>query len=480
VRFDLDSARTRELALRDTASWKDDTTRKPKAYTPDERRVEVRIARDVPQGALVLRGGRAITMRGTEIIENADIVIVNNRIRAVGARGSVEIPAGATVRDISGRTVVPGFVDTHAHMWPSWGIHKAQPWMYTANLAWGVTTTRDPQTATTDVLTYSDMVESGLAMGPRVYSTGPGVFWEENVRNLEDARRVLRRYSRYYDTKTIKMYVAGNREQRQWIIQAAREQQIMPTTEGGLDSKINITHALDGYSGLEHALPIYPLFSDVRRLFVESGITHTPTLLVAYGGPFGENWFFNNEDVVGDEKLRRFTPREELDAKARRRGNNPGPGGWFHKDEHIFSRHAEFSKALVEAGGRAGLGGHGQLQGLGSHWELWAMQSGGMDELDALKVGTLLGAEAIGMGADLGSLEAGKFADLVILRDNPLENIRNTNTIRFVMKNGRLYDADSLDEIFPTPRPAPVPHWQEWDPERRPVTGGSGPADPVR
>src|SRR5690606_17155205 len=162
ARYDLDSARAREIALRDTAAWKDDTTRKPKAYTPDERRVTVRIARDLPQGALVLRGGRAVTMRGTEVIENADIVIVNNRIRAVGARGSVEIPAGATIRDISGRTVIPGFVDTHAHMWPLWGVHTAQPWMYLANLAFGVTTTRDPQTATTDVLTYGDMVESGL------------------------------------------------------------------------------------------------------------------------------------------------------------------------------------------------------------------------------------------------------------------------------------------------------------------------------
>jgi len=464
----------------DTAAA-DSASKTPATYEPEEFRVEVAVRRDLPEGRILLRGARIITMRGREILESGDLLVDGHRIAAVGPTGSLSVPEGTEVLDVAGHTIIPGLVDIHYHaQWLVPNVHTSQVWQYPANLAYGVTTTRDPQTATTDILTYQDRVESGDLVGPRIYHTGPGVFVGENIRNLEHAREIATRYAKYFNSRTLKMYMTGNREQRQWIIQAAREQQIMPTTEGGLDYKINITHALDGYSGLEHALPIYPLFSDVRRLFVESGITHTPTLLVAYGGPFGENWFFNNEDVVGDEKLRRFTPREELDAKARRRGNNPGPGGWFHKDEHIFSRHAEFSKALVEAGGRAGLGGHGQLQGLGSHWELWAMQSGGMDELDALKVGTLLGAEAIGMGADLGSLEAGKFADLVILRDNPLENIRNTNTIRFVMKNGRLYDADSLDEIFPTPRPAPVPHWQEWDPERRPVTGGSGPADPVR
>src|SRR5690606_20046401 len=165
------------------------------AYRPEELRVAVEARRDIPQGVAVLRGARVITMRGTEVIEDADLVVRNNRIEAVGRRGSVSVPEGARVIDVSGKTIVPGFVDTHAHMWNLWGLHWTRPWIYLANLAYGVTTTRDPQTATTDVLTYGDLVEAGRFPGPRVYSTGPGVFRTEGIRDLDHARNVLRRYS---------------------------------------------------------------------------------------------------------------------------------------------------------------------------------------------------------------------------------------------------------------------------------------------
>ncbi|MHC4821687.1 MAG: amidohydrolase family protein, partial [Planctomycetota bacterium] len=99
-------------------------------YRPLERRVLIQATRDIPQGVAVLRGARVITMRGDEVIENADVVVRNNRIEAVGRRGSVAVPSGAEIVDVGGRTIVPGFVDTHAHMWPAWGIHKTQSWIY--------------------------------------------------------------------------------------------------------------------------------------------------------------------------------------------------------------------------------------------------------------------------------------------------------------------------------------------------------------
>jgi hypothetical protein len=433
-------------------------------YVASEQRIEVTADRDIPQGTVVLRGGRAITMNGGEIIENADIVITNNRITRVSA-GPGAVPDGAQVIDVSGKTILPGFVDTHAHMWNLWGFHWARPWIYQANLAYGVTTTRDPQTASTDVLSYEDMVRAGKMMGPRVYSTGPGVFSGDAIRSYEHALSVLRKYSDYYDTKTFKMYMSGNRRQRQWLIMAALELELMPTTEGGLDYRLNMTHAMDGYPGVEHTMPIVPAYNDVVELFETSGTTNTPTLLVSYGGPWAENYYYTHENVVGDEKLNHFTPKREIDFKARRlQTTGPGPGGWFMDEEYAFKKHSVWLADLVEGGGNTGIGSHGQLQGLGYHWELWTLQSGGMDEHDALRAATIMGASALGLAGDVGSIEVGKLADLVILDANPLDDIRNSNTVDRVMMNGRLYDGDTLDELWPRQRAAPDEPWRNTAP----------------
>ncbi|MDE2874529.1 MAG: amidohydrolase family protein [Gemmatimonadota bacterium] len=440
-------------------------------YQPTEVWIDIQATRDIPRGTALLTGARVITVAEAGVIDRADILIRNNRIAAVGPSGSLDVPADARVFDLAGKTIVPGFVDTHAHMRPANNLHRSDVWPYLANVAYGVTTTRDPQTGTTDVLSYADRVRTGELVGPRVYSTGPGVFWQHMIGSEDEARDILSRYSKYFDTKTIKMYVAGNRQQRQWIIMAARELGLMPTTEGSLNLRQNLNETIDGYPGLEHSIPIYPVYDDYVQLFVATRRAYSPTLLVSYGGPWAENYFFSRENPHGDAKLRRFVPHSVIDGGTLRRAQ------WFRDEEHVFADHALFVKDLVEAGGRAGVGSHGQLQGLGFHWELWAMAAGGIGELDALRMATILGAEAIGLDEDLGAIEAGKLADLVILDANPLDDLRNTNRIHMVMVNGRLYDGDTLAEQYPGDREV-APLWW-WDDEPEGVPGvGAGNGDP--
>lgn len=413
----------------------------------------VEVPRATATGTRVLRGATAITMKGDEIIRNADIVVTGDRIAAIGPRGSVAIPAGAVIRELNGATVMPGIVDIHAH----WQFRREllepeTPSVY-ANLAYGVTTVRDPQ-ALADIFGLSDLVEVTDVPSPRITSTGPGLFSEFNPQSLDEARALVKRYRDDYGTWLLKSYLIGNRQQRQWIVQASRELGMIPTTEGGSDDKLDLTHALDGFPGNEHALPTAPLYDDAVQLLAQSGITYTPTLIVSFGGALPVYRLHATERPADDVRLQRFFPRSELFARTAQRLLA------FPDEDYNDRETSAGAAAVLRAGGKVALGGHGEMQGLQVHWEMRLLAQGGMSNHEVLRVATRNGAEALGLHTDLGSLEPGKLADLLVLDRDPLVDIRNSSSVREVMRGGVLYDAETLDRLLPTAKPLPSPWWR--------------------
>ena len=402
-------------------------------------------ATDVPSGTVALTGARIITMRGEEVIEDGTIVVRGDRVAAIGPRASVAVPAGARVIDVAGRTIMPGLIDVHWH--GSMGddeIIPEQSWINYASLAFGVTTIHDPSNDTSEIFAASEMARAGLITAPRIYSTGTILYGAKsparaNIENLEDARSHLRRM-KAVGAFSVKSYNQPRRDQRQQIILAARELEMMVVPEGGSLFQHNMNMIVDGHTGIEHSIPVSNIYSDVLQFWPASNTWYTPTLVVGYGGIWGENYWYQTTNVWENERLLSFVPRRIIDERARRRVMAP-------EDEHNHINNARIAAQLAERGLRIQMGAHGQREGLAAHWETWMFVQGGMTPHLALRSSTLSGAEYLGMDRDLGSLETGKLADLIVLDRNPLEDIRNTESVVYTMVGGRLYDAATMNEV---------------------------------
>ncbi len=410
------------------------------------------VVADSPGGAIALVGGRVVTMRNAEaeqeVIENGVVVIEGNRITAVGSSATTVIPAGAVVVDTTGRTILPGLVDVHAHGAASRSeITPQQNWSYFANLAFGVTTTHDPSNDNSSIFAAAEMQRAGMLVGPRIFSTGRILYGAQSpgatakIDSLEDAMFHVRR-TRDVGAVSVKSYNQPRRDQKQQVLHAARELGMMVVPEGGSKFQHNMTMIVDGHTGVEHAIPIASGYDDVKQLWSQTAVGYTPTFVVAYGGLSGENFWYDRTNVWQNEHLMRYTPRMFVEPRAIRRSKAP--------DEHYnHFQVARFAKALRDLGVSVQIGAHGQLDGLAAHWEMWMMEQGGFTAWEALRGGTIDGARYIGMDRDIGSIEIGKLADLMVIDGNPLEDIRASENVVQTVINGRLYDTATMNQVAP-------------------------------
>ncbi len=413
---------------------------------------------DKPTGKIALTNARIITMENDLVIESGTIIINGNKIEAIGQM--IPIPVDAKIYDLGGKTIMPGMVDAHAHIGAfRYGLIPKQYWPFMANLAFGVTTAHDPSANTETVFTLSELQKSGVLVGPRLFSTGFILYGADGdfkavINNLDDARSSIRR-TKAFGAKSVKSYNQPRRDQRQQVLKAAREQGINVVPEGGSNFFHNMTMVIDGHTGIEHNIPVAPVYKDILEVWGKSGTGYTPTLIVNYGGLSGELYYYDRDDVWKNKRLQRFMPRAILDSRSRHRTKVPAEE---YNNGHILV--SKTVKKLTDAGVKVNMGAHGQLQGLGAHWETWMLAAGGMTNMEALKAATINAAQYIGAGRDIGSLKGGKMADLIILSENPLDDIENTQTIEMVMVNGRLYDAETMNEIGNHPKERKIFWWE--------------------
>lgn len=412
---------------------------------PNVNNISFTQARDIPTGQLAFVGGKVLTMEGDLIINDGVVIVDGNHISAVGERGDITIPASAKQIDISGKTIMPGLIDAHAHgPQGSSEIIPQQNWENYAGLSLGVTTIHDPSNDTTEFFTASELQKSGQIVAPRLFSTGTilygaaGAGYTSHVDNLEDAKFHLQRL-KSVGAFSVKSYNQPRRNQRQQIIQAARELEMMVVPEGGSLLQHNLSMIADGHTTLEHSLPVENVYADVKQFWSASDMAYTPTLVVAYGGIWGEKYWYDKTDVWLHPRLSKYVPASVLQPRSMRRDKAPD-----HHYNHV--RIAKTAKQLNDLGILTNIGAHGQREGLAAHWELWMYAQGGMSPLQALRTATINPAKTLGLDQHLGSIKAGKLADLIVIDGDVASDIRLSDRVDYVMINGRLYDADSMNE----------------------------------
>jgi imidazolonepropionase-like amidohydrolase/Tol biopolymer transport system component len=440
-------------------------------YKPPE--TALNLARTVqaarPSGRVALVGARVVTMRGTDggVIEDGVVLVEGDRIVAVGPRGSVTVPAGTPTVDASGKTILPGFIDAHAHgSQGENGLTPQQNWSAMTNLALGTTTLFDPSNSAVEIFAAAEMQKAGLILAPRIFSTGEIIYGAKaagafaEIGKYDDALAHVRRL-KAQGAMSVKNYNQPRREQRQMVVAAAQAENMLVVPEGGSLFNMDMSLIQDGNATVEHNVPGSVFYQDVLQMWSQTKVNYTPTLVVAYGGPGADPYWRARTNLWEHPLLTRHVPPGILAAGSARREIAP-------EEDYADTWAAREARKLADRGIQVNIGGHGQQDGIAAHWEMWSFVKGGWTPLQALQAATIMPARTLGMERDLGSLEPGKLADLVVLSANPLENIRNSDKVHQVMLGGRLYDATTLNEVA-TGNRRRQPYW--WEESSSPLPG---------
>ena len=430
---------------------------------------------------VVLTHARVVDGLSHAPLENQTLVLRAGQIAALGADGSVAVPEGAAVRDLTGKTVLPGLVMLHEHLFYSsitkgpFHVNEMEfsfPRLY---LAAGVTTAR----TTGSIEPYTDLqvkreIEAGRALGPKLHLTAPyfdgagtGIIQLRVVADIAAAERMVNYWADEGFT-SLKMYQNLPVEIMAAAIQAAHARGLQVTghigkasyreaAEAGIDnlehgfmamSDFNAgrkpgdaSNALANYTTLQTLDPESAGINDLIQLLVARRVALTSTLAIF-------ETFTPGRRIATQAELDTLAPplRESYLTRwsAIQAQNNPVTKAAFAKNLQLEARFFRAGGHLVVGTDPTGYGGC--IAGYGNWRALELLVEAGLTPVEAIQVATSNGAKLLKVDATVGSVEVGKAADLVIVNGDPAKNISDLRKVETVFKDGVGYDSRKILE----------------------------------
>lgn len=384
---------------------------------------------------------------GRAMRDNVDILIDGARIAGIEPHRPA-LHTG-TVVDGSGGTVLPGFIESHAHLAKAYGEVLGRIW-----LSFGVTTVRNPAANPFESLEDREAIASGMRLGPRVFTTGEPFdgmrIYYPGGAALDGGAQVTSQLARAeaLGFDFVKTYVRLPDLLQKRVIDDAHRMGLPVTSHEIYPA------AAYGADGVEHIRGtsrrgFSPKMSDLRRSYRDvvdvlaaSHMTLTPTI-----GIQGGNQLLTLTDPtwIDDPRIQTLFPSSAW-RPARAMVERPADAAGLARQQALVAPQERLVADVIKAGGRVIAGTDSPIipYGLSLLMELEHYVRGGVTPIEAIRTATIVAAEAMGLGAELGSVEQGKLADLVIVDGNPLADIRAVRRTRRVIKDGVVYDVDAL------------------------------------